>query len=51
MMQDVHMNLIQVCHGKSSIHQEEDSLHQQIGLKFKEETSKVLHLKRSFVGC
>jgi hypothetical protein len=36
--------------GKSSI-QQEDSFHQQTGLKFKEETSKVLHLERSFVWC
>jgi hypothetical protein len=34
------------CHGKSSI-QQEDSFHQQTGLKFKEETSKVLHWVRS----
>jgi hypothetical protein len=31
--------------------QEEDSFRQQTGLKFKEETSKVLHLKHSFVWC
>jgi hypothetical protein len=30
---------------------EEDSFHQQTGLKFKEETSKVLHLEHSFVWC
>ena len=35
---------------KSSI-QQEDSLHQQIGLTFKEETSKLLHLERGFVWC
>jgi hypothetical protein len=44
-------NYIQNCHGKSSIQQEEDSFHQQTGLKFKEETSKVLHLEHSFVWC
>jgi hypothetical protein len=27
------------------------SFHQQIGLKFKEEASKVLHLEHSFVWC
>jgi hypothetical protein len=27
------------------------TFHQQTGLKFKEETSKVLHLERSFVWC
>jgi hypothetical protein len=36
---------------KSSIQQEEDSFHQQTGLKFKEETSKVLHLEHSFLWC
>jgi len=34
---------------KSSIQQEKDSFHQQIGLKFKEESSKVLNLECSFV--
>jgi hypothetical protein len=29
----------------------EDSFHQQTGLKFKEETSKVLHLEHSFLWC
>jgi hypothetical protein len=29
----------------------EDSFHQQIGLKFKEETINVLHLEHSFVWC
>jgi hypothetical protein len=38
------------CHGKSSI-QQEDSFHQKTGLKFKEETSKVLRLEHSFVWC
>jgi hypothetical protein len=50
-MQGVHVKLIQDCHGKRSIQQEEDSFHQQIGLKFKEETSKVLHLEHCFVWC
>jgi hypothetical protein len=36
---------------KNSIQQEEKSFHQQTGIKFKEETSKVLHLERSFVWC
>jgi hypothetical protein len=35
----------------SSIQQEEESFHQQTGLKLKEETSKVLHLEHSFVWC
>jgi hypothetical protein len=29
----------------------ETKFHQQIGLKFKEETSKVLHLEHRFVLC
>ena len=29
----------------------EKSLHQQIGLKFKKETSEVLHLERSTLWC
>jgi hypothetical protein len=36
--------------GKSSI-QQRISFHQQIGLKFKEETSKVLNLEHSCVWC
>jgi hypothetical protein len=36
---------------KNSIQQEEKSFHQQTGIKFKEETSKVLHLEHSFVWC
>ena len=37
---------IQVCHGESSIQQEEAFFfHQHIGLKFKEEISKVLQLE------
>ena len=31
--------------------EEEKSFHQQIVLKYKEETSKVLHLEHSFVWC
>ena len=31
--------------------QEEDSLYQQIGLKFEEKTSKMLHLEHGFVWC
>ena len=44
-------NKIQGCHGKSCVQQEEDSLYQQIGLKFEEETSKMLHMKHGFVWC
>jgi len=39
------------CHGKSCIQQEEDSFYQQIGLKFEEETNKMLHLEHGFVWC
>ena len=42
MMEDVHVKLIQDCHGKKCIKQEEDSFCQQIGLKFEEETNKMV---------
>jgi hypothetical protein len=51
MHRTVHVNLNPDYHGKSSFQQEEDSFHPQIGLKFKEEASKVLHLEHSFVWC
>jgi hypothetical protein len=56
MMQDVHGKLNPNCHCKSGIQQqaeEEDgeAFHQLIGLKFKEEVSKMLHLERSYVWC
>jgi hypothetical protein len=51
MMEDVRVKLIQDCHGKSYVQQEEDSLYQQIGLTFQEETSKILQLEHSFVWC
>jgi len=35
-------------HGKSSIKQEH-AIHRQIGLKFKEEINKLLHLQHRFV--
>ena len=38
-----------VLRGKSSIQQEEKSFHKKTGLKFKEETSKLLYLEHSFV--
>jgi hypothetical protein len=46
---DVH--ILTHCHVKSTIQQEENSFHQQIKLKFKEETSKLLHLEHSFYGA
>jgi len=42
---------MQDCHGKSCIQQEENSVYQQIGLKFEEETNKMLHLEHGFVWC
>ena len=42
---------MQVYHYKGSIQQAEESFHQQIGFKVKEEASKVLHLEYSFVHC
>jgi hypothetical protein len=35
---------MQYCHGKRSIQKEKESFHQQIGLKFKEEYSKMLYI-------
>jgi len=37
-----------ICHGKS---RNEESFHQQIGLKFTEEASEVLHTEYRFVWC
>jgi len=44
-------NKIRDCQGKSSFQQEEDTFHQQTGLKFEEETGKELNLEHSFVWC
>ena len=51
MKQDVSMKLNPGLPWQKQHQQEEDSFHQQIGLKFKEETSKMLHLEHSFVWC
>jgi len=51
MMQDERGKLIYDGHGKSSIQQEEGSVHQQTGLKFQEESSKMLHLEYNFAWC
>ena len=40
---------IQDLHGKSSINQDGELFHQKIGLKFKEETNKLLRLEHNFV--
>jgi hypothetical protein len=39
-------NLIQHCHVKGNTQQEKAYFHQQIGLKFKEESSAILHLEQ-----
>jgi len=49
MMQYVYVTLKPRFPWKSSIQLEEGSFHQQIGLKFKEENTEVLHLEHSFV--
>jgi hypothetical protein len=41
-MHDAHVKLNPGSHSKSSIQQETDSFRQQIGLKFKEEITKLL---------
>jgi len=41
--------IIKDCRGKSCIQQEVDSFYRQIGLKFEEETNKMLHLKLCMV--
>jgi hypothetical protein len=51
MMQEVYMKLNSGFPWQSSIQQEHGSFHQQIGLKFQEETIRVLHLDHSFVWC
>ena len=38
-------------HVEINIHQQDDSFHQQIGLKFKEELSEVLHFEHSIIWC
>jgi hypothetical protein len=51
MMQDVHVKLNPELPWQKSSIQQEESFHQQTGLKLKEEISKVLHLEHSFVWC
>lgn len=36
---------------KGSIQQEERYFHRQIGIKFEEETSEMMHLKLSYLWC
>ena len=42
---------MQDCHGENRIQQEEDSFRQQIGLKFKEQTSKTVHLEHGLCNA
>jgi hypothetical protein len=51
MMKDVRVKLNPGFHGKSCVQQEKDSLYQQNGLKFEEETSEMLHLEHGFIWC
>ena len=51
MMEDVRVKLNPELPWKNRVQQEEDSLYQQIGLKFEEETSKMLHLEHGFLWC
>ena len=51
MMEDVRVKLNPGLSWKSCVQQKEESLYQQIGLKFEEETSKMLHLEHGFVWC
>jgi len=43
--------LNQCIHGKSCSQQEEGSFYWHIGFEIEEETSKLLHLKHSFIWC
>jgi hypothetical protein len=49
LMKGVHVKLNPEVPWQISIEQEEGFFHQKIGLIFKEEASKVLHLEHSFV--
>jgi hypothetical protein len=51
MMEDLRVKLNPGSPRKSCFQQEEDSLYQQTGLKFEEETSKMLHLEHGFIWC
>ena len=51
MMEDVRVKLNPGFPWQKLRSQEEDSLYQQTGLKFEEETSKMLHLENGFVWC
>ena len=44
-------DILHIVYFNCCIQQEEDSFYQQIGLKFEEETNKMLHLEHGFVRC
>jgi len=50
MMQDVQVKLYPVLPGQQQYSTTSIFFHQQSGIKFQEETSKVLHLEHNFVG-
>jgi hypothetical protein len=47
----VYVPINMACHQSSIQEEEEDSSRQQIGRKFKEKISYMLHLEHSFVWC
>jgi hypothetical protein len=51
MMEDVRVKLNPRFPCKSCIHQDEEYFYQQIGLKFEEETSKMIHLEHGILWC
>jgi hypothetical protein len=51
MMQDVQGKLNPNCNTKSRFQQDEESFHQHIGIKFKEETIKCYILSRALYGA
>jgi len=48
---DVRVKINPALPWQSCIQQKEDSFYQHTGLKFEEETSKMLHLELGFVWC
>jgi len=51
MMDDVHVKLNPGFPWQKLHSAKEESFYQQIGLKFEEETNKMLHLEHGFVWC
>jgi hypothetical protein len=50
-MQDVHVKLNPGLPKQETAFNREKTFHQQNGLKFKEETTEVVHFEHSFVWC